>query len=260
MKIKKGKQRKLFDLRFLSSCALNDLGFIIIGILGIFNVMILGFVHTIFPTLQMTKNILAEQAAQGLSRDEAVLTILERIDPTTVILFGSIKALAILILGFLLIVLVLTFFKSRIYLSLQNKKLDKKYFKQFFVFNIFYYLIFSIVPLVILITFKSMMAAKITIIIALFYAYITPLIRIHFRPANNYFGNYITVIKKSLRSAIQLGLLLRCLGLGLCFVILYLLSSVLGLLGIVGAMVAFIIFLYLSGISRVVIFNTIEKC
>ncbi|MBW3010890.1 hypothetical protein KY335_01245 [Candidatus Woesearchaeota archaeon] len=252
------KRKRFLDIRFLTKHVLNDLGFWIVGIVGIFNIIILGVVYSIFPALQMTSAV-AEEAAKGLTRDEAVLNVIEQMDPTSIVLFGSIKALAIMIVGFLLILLVLTYFKGKIYLSLQDKKMDKAYFKQFYVFNIFYYLIFISIPLIILITIKPMAAAKIILVFALAYAYLTPLIRANFRSSETYFRNYVLILKRSFRSAVQLGVLLRVLVLAFLFFVLYVISSGLSMLGFIGAVIFIVLFLYLSAVSRIIIFNKIQN-
>lgn len=257
----KGKDRprkRYLDFMSLTNQVLNDLAFWMIGIVGIFNIVLLGFVYSMFPAVQMTRAII-EEAAKGMTRDDAVLAVLEQMDPSRIVLFGSLKAFAILAVGFLLIMLVLSYFKGRIYLSLKSRKISKGYLKQFFVFNVLYYLFLILLSGIIMISLKPMPAAKIILLIALAYAYLTPLLRIHFQPAEKYFRNYWIVLKRSFSSAVQLPVLLRMLLMALLFMLLYVISAALGLLGLAGGLLSAVLFLYLSAVSRVIVFNAVEN-
>jgi hypothetical protein len=235
------------DQRFLFKCLGLELAFFLVGIVGIFNLTVFGIAMVAKKPYALMQTFIEIQKTKG---GEAALEALRALQPERTMLTGIVLAIIIAIIGYVVFMLALSFFKGLIYSNLTGTKMNKQYILKFFLFNIAYYLIISILLFIFFKIFQLPIAIKIFFAIIILYLYFTPFFRMYFNSKKIFAG-----MKTALKNALELSIFLRILLILITFGIL---ASILMLIipPIVLAFFSILIFYYVSAWSRLYLYKT----
>ncbi|MBD3259976.1 hypothetical protein GF371_05110 [Candidatus Woesearchaeota archaeon] len=241
--------KSFLDQRLLLKCAGFDLAFFFVGIVGILNLTIFLIALTVKTPFKMMQLFFEVQKSKGSA---AAIEVLENLGSSNTMLTTLILTIMLAILGFVIFMLALSFFKGLIYNSLAAKKITKKYVLRFTIFNIAYYLIILALVFGMFKLFNITTAVKLSFAVAVLYLYFTPFFRIRFTGKH-----IISELKRAVQDALCFATFLRVVLMVLTFFILFLLL-VLIFPTIILAFIVVPIFYYLSAWSRSYLFITVK--